>query len=69
MIDTVEPGLPAAQAGLKVGRPDSWGSMARKCFFWPRLSLTMLQTGTGKEVDLTVLRDGKDLTLAHEAGP
>ena len=56
-IDAVEPGLPAGQAGLKPG-DQILGLDGRQVFFWPRLAY-LLQTGNGKEVELAILREGK----------
>jgi regulator of sigma E protease len=60
-IDTVEPGLPAAQVGLKPG-DQILGMEGRKVLFWPRIAL-LLQAGQGKEVELTVLREGKQFPV------
>jgi len=60
-IDAVEPGLPASQVGLKVG-DQILGVDGRRVYFWPRVAY-LLQTGNGKEVDLAVLREGKEMTL------
>jgi regulator of sigma E protease len=56
-IDTVEPGLPASQVGLKPG-DQILGINGRQVFFWPRIAY-LLQTGNGKEVELAILREGK----------
>jgi regulator of sigma E protease len=60
-IDVVEPGLPAAQAGLKPGDQIA-GVDGRKIYFWPRLAQE-LQSGEGKPVDLLIARGGEELTV------
>jgi len=60
-IDKVEPGLPAAQAGLKPG-DQIVGLDGRKILCWPRLSYA-LQSGNGKPVELAVLREGKEFRV------
>jgi len=60
-IDAVEPGLPASQVGLKVG-DQIMGIDGHRVYFWPRVAY-LLQTGNGKEVELAVLRDGKEMNL------
>jgi regulator of sigma E protease len=60
-IDAVEPGLPASQVGLKVG-DQIMGIDGHRVYFWPRVAY-LLQTGNGKEVELAVLRDGKETNL------
>jgi len=56
-IDAVEPGLPAGQAGLKPG-DQILGLDGRQVFFWPRIAY-LLHSGNGKEVELAILREGK----------
>jgi regulator of sigma E protease len=60
-IDTVEPGLPASQAGLRRG-DQILGVDGRKAFFWPRIA-HLLQTGNGKEAELTIQREGKQFPV------
>ena len=60
-IDAVEPGLPAGQAGLKPG-DQILGLDGRQVFFWPRIAY-LLQTGNGKEVELAILREGKQFQV------
>lgn len=57
-VGTVEPELPAGQAGLKPG--DQIIALdGRKILCWPRLA-SALQLGKGKQVDLTVVREGRE---------
>jgi regulator of sigma E protease len=60
-IDAVEPGLPAGQAGLKPG-DQILGLDGRQVFFWPRIAY-LLQTGNGKEIELAILREGKQFQV------
>lgn len=60
-IDSVEKGLPASQAGLKPG-DQILALDGRSVYFWPRLAF-LIQSGGGKEIELTVLRDGKELQV------
>ena len=60
-IDTVEPGLPASQVGLRPG-DQILGIDGRKVFFWPRIAY-LLQTGNGKEAELTIQRQGKQFPV------
>ena len=60
-IDSIEEGLPAAQAGLKTG-DQILAVDGQEVLYWPRLAY-LIQTGNGKEIDLTVQREGKDLKL------
>ncbi|MBZ5516743.1 MAG: RIP metalloprotease RseP [Acidobacteriia bacterium] len=57
-IDTVEPGLPAGQAGLKAG-DQIVGVNGKRIYFWPRVAY-LLQNGSGKEVDLMIVRQGQE---------
>jgi regulator of sigma E protease len=60
-IDTVDPGLPASQAGLKAG--DQIVAVdGRKTLFWPRVAY-LIQNGNGKETDLTIAREGKEMDV------
>jgi regulator of sigma E protease len=60
-IDAVEPALPAGQAGLKPG-DQILGLDGRQVFFWPRIAY-LLQSGNGKEVELAILREGKQFQV------
>ncbi len=60
-IEMVDPGLPASQLGLKLG-DQIVGVEGRKVFFWPRLTY-LIQSGTGREMELTIRREGKDFTV------
>lgn len=60
-VDVIEPGLPAAQAGLQPG--DQIVAVdGRRIYFWPRVA-QVLQAGEGKPVQLTVLRAGNELNF------
>lgn len=60
-IDSVEPELPAGQAGLKAG--DQIVALdGQKVLFWPRLAY-LIQNGNGKEIAFTILRDGQERSL------
>jgi regulator of sigma E protease len=61
-VDKVDPGLPAAQVGLKPG-DQILGLDGRAILFWPRLAVA-LQAGNGKPVALTVRRDGKEFQVS-----
>jgi regulator of sigma E protease len=61
VISEVDPGLPAAQAGLKVG-DQILGMDGHNAFCWFRLS-QVLQTAGGKPLSLQVLRGGKELQV------
>ena len=60
-IEMVDPGLPASQLGLKLG-DQIVGVEGRKVFFWPRLTY-LIQSGNGREMELTIRREGKDFTV------
>lgn len=61
IIDAVEPELPAGQVGLKRG--DQIVALdGRKILCWPRLAAA-LQAGSGKPVNLTVLRERKEFQV------
>jgi regulator of sigma E protease len=60
-IEMVDPGLPASQLGLKPG-DQIVGVEGRKVFFWPRLTY-LIQSGNGREMELTIRREGKDFTV------
>jgi regulator of sigma E protease len=60
-IDNVEPGLPAARAGLKPG-DEIVGVDGRKIYFWPHIA-EVIQSGKGKPVDLLILRDGEERSV------
>lgn len=57
-IGIVEPGLPAAKAGLQVG-DQVVAADGQQIRCWQNL-LPLLQTGEGKEIDLRVARQGKE---------
>lgn len=58
VIDKVETGLPASQAGLIAG-DQIVGIDGRKVLYWPRVAF-LLQSGKGKPVQLSILRDGRE---------
>jgi regulator of sigma E protease len=60
-IEMVDPGLPASQLGLKLG-DQIVGVEGRKVFFWPRLTY-LIQSGNGREMELTIRREGNDFTV------
>jgi len=60
-IEMVDPGLPASRLGLKPG-DQIVGVEGRKVFFWPRLTY-LIQSGDGREMDLTIRREGKEFTV------
>jgi regulator of sigma E protease len=60
-IETVEPSMPAGQAGLKPG-DQIVGLDGRRLYCGPCLAFE-LQSGRGKSVDMTVLRDGKEFQM------
>jgi len=60
-IEMVDPGLPASQLGLKLG-DQIVGVEGRKVFFWPRLTY-LIQSANGREIELTIRREGKDFTV------
>jgi regulator of sigma E protease len=60
-IEMVDPGLPASQLGLKPG-DQIVGVEGRKVFFWPRLTY-LIQSANGREMELTIRREGKDFTV------
>jgi regulator of sigma E protease len=60
-IEMVDPWLPASQLGLKPG-DQIVGVEGRKVFFWPRLTY-LIQSGNGREMELTIRREGKDFTV------
>jgi len=59
-IEMVDPGLPASRLGLKPG-DQIVGVDGRKVFFWPRLT-HLIQSGNGREMELTIRREGKEFT-------
>jgi regulator of sigma E protease len=61
VISSTDPGLPAAQAGLKAG-DQIVGINERRAFCWFRLA-SILQAGAGKPVSLMVLRDGREFQV------
>src|ERR1017187_5882619 len=65
-VQEVQPGTPAAQAGLRAG--DSIQSVDGHPFHTVSTLLAYLQAGQGKTVDLAVLRNGSTVVLqAHPA--
>ena len=58
VVDKVEPGLPASHAGLIAG-DQIVGIDGRKILYWPRV-FYLLQSGKGKPVELSILRDGRE---------
>jgi regulator of sigma E protease len=62
VIDKVEPGLPASQAGLMAG-DQIVGIEGRKILYSPRIAY-LLQSGKGKPVQLTILRSGREFRAA-----
>jgi len=58
VIDKVEPGQPASEAGLKPG-DKILGLDGKPIYYWA-LIVQDLRDGKGKPVDLTVQRDGKE---------
>ena len=58
VVDKVEPGLPASHAGLLAG-DQIVGIDGRKILYWPRV-FYLLQSGKGKPVELSILRDGRE---------
>lgn len=61
VIDKVEPGLPANQAGLVPG-DQIVGVEGRKVLYWPRVAYA-LQSTKGKPVQLSVLRGGREFRV------
>jgi regulator of sigma E protease len=62
VIDTVEPGLPASQVGLIPG-DQIVGLDGRKVLYWLRIT-SLLQNGKGKQVQLSVLRGGREFQVS-----
>ena len=58
VVERVEPGLPASQAGLKPGDAIV-GIEGRKVLYWPRVAY-LLQASKGKPVQLSVRRGGQE---------
>ncbi len=61
-IDIVEPGMPAAEAGIKRG-DEIAGIDGRKIYFWPRVA-QLIQSMEGKPLELMIVRDGKERTIS-----
>jgi regulator of sigma E protease len=61
-IDKVEPGLPASRAGLLPG-DEIVGVDGHETLYWPRVH-HLLQSGKGKPVQLSILRDGREFQTA-----
>src|SRR5208337_3104685 len=59
VVDKVEPDLPASHAGLIAG-DQIVGIDGRKVLYWPRV-FYLLQSGKGKPVQLSILRDGREI--------
>jgi regulator of sigma E protease len=59
VVDKVEPDLPASHAGLIAG-DQIVGIDGRKILYWPRV-FYLLQSGKGKPVELSILRDGREI--------
>jgi regulator of sigma E protease len=59
VVDKVEPDLPAGHAGLIAG-DQIVGIDGRKILYWPRV-FYLLQSGKGKPVQLSILRDGREI--------
>jgi len=57
-IDKIEPGLPASQAGLRVG-DEIDGLDGREVLYWPRVAF-LIQSSKGKPVALSVHREGQE---------
>jgi regulator of sigma E protease len=61
IIDKTEPGFPAAQAGLQPG--DQIEELnGKQILFWPHF-FPEVQTGGGKPLTLTILRNGKEFQV------
>jgi regulator of sigma E protease len=58
LIEKVEPGLPASQAGLMPG-DQIVGVDGREILYWPRVAY-LLQSSKGKPVQLSILRGGRE---------
>jgi regulator of sigma E protease len=61
VIDKVEPGLPASQAGLIAG-DQIVGIDGHKTLYWPRVHY-LLQSGKGKPVQFSILRGGREFQV------
>lgn len=61
VLASIEPGLPAAQAGLKAG-DEIVGVDGRTVYYFPNISYS-IQSGNGKPVVFDILRDGKHLQI------
>jgi len=61
ILEGVEPGLPAAKAGLKPG-DEIVGIDGRKVLYFPSVAYA-IQTGNGKPVTFDVVRAGQELTI------
>ena len=60
VIDKVEPGLPAGQAGLLPG-DQIVGVDGKKILYWPHVAF-LIQSSKGKPVDLWILRGGREFS-------
>lgn len=57
-VDSIEPKMPAAQAGLVAG-DEIVAFNGQRIYFWPRIA-TSIQGSGGKEISLTVARNGEE---------
>ena len=60
VIDRVEPGLPAGQAGLQPG-DQIVGVDGTRVLYWPRVAM-LIQSSKGKPVELSILRGGREFS-------
>ena len=60
VIDKVEPGLPAGQAGLLPG-DEIAGVDGKKILYWPHVSV-LIQSSKGKPVQLSIVRAGREFS-------
>jgi regulator of sigma E protease len=61
IIDEVNPGQPASQAGLKPG-DTIIGIEGQRNYFWP-LVVQKLRDSKGKEISMTIVRDGNEFQV------
>jgi len=57
-VDSVEPDMPAAQAGMQAG-DEIVAFNGKRIYFWPRIASSIQDSG-GKEISLTVARNGEE---------
>ena len=62
IIDVVEPGLPAAEAGIKPG-DEIVGIDGRKILFWPRVA-QVIQSKKGEPLELMIVRNGEERAIS-----